>query len=92
MTPIRENIANKLAESLAGMCHDAMQNEQAHATQNNAVHTVLKVARFAADPFTDIASNVRDEKVIYHSEFGNEEYLASALTTELIKFGPLPSG
>ena len=71
MTPIRENIANKLAESLAGMCHDAMQNEQAHATQNNAVHTVLKVARFAADPFTDIASNVRDEKV----EVKNGEFL-----------------
>lgn len=68
ITPEREAIAKKLAESLAELCREALQNAsnpdlvKTADVPKNAVEKVLQIVRFAANPFTDDMR--RDEKVV----------------------------
>jgi len=65
ITPECEKIAQKLAEALANLCHQALQSSGENGNSKDAVENVLKVVRFAAHPFTAAGSLLCDETVVF---------------------------
>ena len=70
VTQEREAIAMKLAESLADLCIEALHNahRQAKPEREKAVQNVLKIANFAAHPYTNSKGRNSDDRVRISAE------------------------